>query len=303
MKSYCPIALFVYKRPDKTLKVLEGLQSNSILSKSNLFVFQDGLKSNPTDQELFNHNEVFKIIGSFKGAYSKHIVRHESNLGLAKSLTSGISDLLRNHESVIILEDDIVPSMFFLEYMNLSLFLYKDNPKVGSVSAYSYPVKNNNLPSFFFLNLTSSWGWGTWSRAWNQYNPDGKHLRDLVISESNIGQFNFNNTFDFMSMLEDCINGKNDSWGVRWYASCYLSGLLTLYPKFSLVNNIGHDNSGTHCGNTSRYEVVLDRSNDLTQLPVEAKLSLKAKKKIEDYFTFNEKDSLINRFKIKIGLK
>jgi len=49
-------------------------------------------------------------------------------------------------------------------------------------------------------------------------------------------------------MLRDQIAGRNDSWAVRWHASCFLAGRLTLYPGKSLVSNVGLDGSGEHCG-------------------------------------------------------
>ena len=63
--------------------------------------------------------------------------------------------------------------------------------------------------------------------------------------------------YPFTRMLSNQIKGKNNSWAVRWHASCFLANMLTLYPGKSLVNNIGVDGSGTHCAPTDDFSQIL----------------------------------------------
>jgi hypothetical protein len=69
--------------------------------------------------------------------------------------------------------------------------------------------------------------------------------------------FTFRGSASYLNMLEEQIEGKNDSWAIRWYASAFLAGMFTLYPGRSLVQNIGLDASGTHCERSSKYDTEL----------------------------------------------
>lgn len=51
------------------------------------------------------------------------------------------------------------------------------------------------------------------------------------------------------------MNGKVDSWAIRWYLSVFLSNGVALYPPQSLVKNIGLD-SGTHGSRILRWTLA-----------------------------------------------
>jgi hypothetical protein len=78
------------------------------------------------------------------------------------------------------------------------------------------------------------------------YDSDGGKLLAEIRAGGLEGAFDFEGNASFLQMLEDQIAGKNDSWAVRWHASCFLRDLLVLYPGRALARNIGHDGSGTH---------------------------------------------------------
>ena len=109
------------------------------------------------------------------------------------------------------------------------------------------------MPSTFFLKGADCWGWATWKRGWDLFEYDGKKLLKALIQKKLIYQFNYNNTFDFERMLKNQIEGKNDSWAIRWYASALINNKLTLYPGKSLIQNIGLDNSGVHSKNDAHF--------------------------------------------------
>ena len=131
--------------------------------------------------------------------------------------------------------------------MNSGLNIYKRDKNVASIHGYIYPIKDikkkikNNT---FFLKGADCWGWATWSRAWNTFEKDGKKLSSKLIKENKIKEFNFNDYYNYYQMLKDQIDKKNDSWAIRWYASCFLKKMYTLYPSKSFVQNIGIDRYG-----------------------------------------------------------
>jgi hypothetical protein len=155
----------------------------------------------------------------------------------------------------------------FLHYMNDALDLYANDENVASIHGYCYPV-NGVLPETFFLRGADCWGWATWRRAWQHFRPDGSTLLAELESRGLVYEFDMDSQYGFTQMLRDQIAGRNNSWAIRWHASCFLDGRLTLYPGRSLVHNIGNDGSGTHSKHTNIYEQTLSNVPiALTRLP------------------------------------
>lgn len=239
-----PIALFVYNRPGHLKKTVDALRKNILAGESELYVFSDAPKDKKTLDSVLQVREYAKTISGF---LKVTIIERDSNLGLAGSIIKGVSELTAQYGRVIVLEDDLVTSPFFLNFMNDGLSAYKDEDGVISICGYMYPVNKMYADSFFF-RIPDSWGWATWKRGWDLFEADGKKLYGTLKARKLFRSFNLNGSFDFIKMLQKQIKGKNDSWAVRWYASAFLNGKLSLYPRKSLVMNIGFDGSGRHGG-------------------------------------------------------
>jgi hypothetical protein len=204
------------------------------------------------------------------------------------------------HGRVIVVEDDLVTSPYFLKYMNDGLELYKSVEEVASIHGYIYPVQAD-LPETFFLKGADCWGWATWKRAWQGFNPDGAALLRALETRHLTTEFDFNGSTGYTQMLKDQIAGKNNSWAIRWYASAFLNNQLTLYPGTSLVQNIGHDGSGEHCGKSSSFDVTLrDSPLRLRQLPTIENRA--ARREIEIYLQSLKRPSLKEKILSLLGL-
>ena len=260
-KDTAPIALFVYNRPDHTRCTVEALQKNALAQQSDLFVFSDACKSEAQAEPVNKVREYIRRIDKFK---SVTIVERKTNLGLARSIIEGVTATVEKYGRIIVLEDDMVTSPYFLSYMNEALDRYAGDDRIVSIHGYVYPV-GQPLPEAFFLPGADCWGWATWRRGWACFNSDGQFLLDEMKRRKLINAFDFNGTYPYSKMLEGQIKGTNDSWAVRWYASAFLAGKLTLYPGRSLVHNIGNDNSGTHSVESA------DLNANLTNTPIDLK--------------------------------
>ena len=257
MKNYnndlAPIVLFVYNRPRHTQQTIEALRRNDLAKDSVLYVFADGAKPNASDEQLESIRKTREVVRSISGFKKVHIIESEVNKGLASSIIDGVTRIVNEYGTVIVLEDDIVTSKFFLEYMNSALSVYQDEPRVMHVSGYMYPLKKNNLPETFFYPATSCWGWATWKRAWAFFNPDAKYLYDQIKKRDLLGVLNINTIHGFERQLIDNIEGRLYTLFIKWNASVILEGGYSLYPKYSLVQNVGFDGSGEHCENSSVF--------------------------------------------------
>ena len=250
------MALFAWRRPRHTQRVLEALASSTGAEETDLFVFVDGPRH---DRDTGAVAEVISIAKHAAGFRSVSVQAVPINLGLSRSITGGVTSVLQHSETVIVVEDDVVVSRWFLDYMNSHLELYANEPTVASIHGYVYPHRGE-LPPTFFIAGADCWGWGTWRRAWVQYRADGGALLDELQRRDLMDTFDFGGSAGYSNMLRDQIAGRNDSWAVRWYASALLGGMFTLYPNRSLATNIGSDGSGSHAGVSSAFEVEV--SND-----------------------------------------
>lgn len=244
-----PVALFVYNRPWHTLQTIKALLANAEASTTPLYVFSDAPKNVAASKAVV---EVRLLLHDIAGFSSLSIIERETNFGLARSIIDGVSRVCEEYGRVIVLEDDLVTSPFFLKYMNEGLEKYQDEKRVISIHGYVYPIEQA-VQETFFLKGADCWGWATWKRGWELFEPDGKRLLDELKRRKLTYKFDFDGSYPYTKMLQSQIAGKNDSWAVRWYASAFLMDKLTLYPGRSLVKNIGLDGSGTHCSETDDF--------------------------------------------------
>lgn len=277
--SLAPIALFTYNRLEHLRKTIDGLKGNTPAKDSELFIFSDGPKSKIDTLEVAEVRNFIKTISGFK---SVKIIERSENWGLAKSIIAGVTEIVNQFGKVIVVEDDLVTSPYFLKYMNDGLELYAHNDSVISIHGYVYPVADT-LPETFFIKGADCWGWATWKRGWDIFEPNGHKLLRELESQNLTKEFNFNDSYDYTGMLRGQIAGKNNSWAIRWYASAFLKNKLTLYPGRSLVKNIGNDKSGTHSGSTTIYDTEIS-SSPVTLSEIAIQEDPYARKRFVEYF-------------------
>ena len=279
MDNLAPIVLFTYNRLWHTQQTIASLQKNELASESELFIFLDGAKNDidiPKITELKNYLK--KIIG-FK---TITLIEREINLGLANSIIAGVTEIVNIYGKIIVLEDDLVTSPYFLLYMNEGLNIYENEDDVYTISGYQYNIKN--LPITSFVSFGESYGWATWKRAWGKFETNGNVLMDEMKSKNLLYKFDFNGTYPFARMLQDQIDGKNNSWAIRWCATIFLKNKFMLLPYKSLVQNIGMDESGTHCGETDFfYTTLIDKPIKIKKIKI--KENVRLRKAWELYFS------------------
>lgn len=244
---YAPIALFTYSRADHTKQAVESLLRNSEAKESELFIFSDGPKNESKVSAVKENRDYIYTITGFK---TIHIVEREKNWGLSNSLIAGITDIVNKYGKVIVVEDDLILSRYFLRYMNDALDKYANNEKVSAVSAFQNPT-GTDAPETFFLRYFACWGWGTWKRAWDMFNPDVRDLLRQLRWKKN--DFNIGGAGPFYSHLYCHKVGLVDTWAARFYASSFLADKLVLFPGHSMAIQSGIDGSGTHSGNNDSH--------------------------------------------------
>lgn len=286
-----PIVLFTYNRPRHTRQTIEALQKNQYAAESDLIIYSDGPQNQSVSHGVEETRLYIKTITGFKSII---IVERDINRGLANNIIDGVTTVVNAYERVIVLEDDLLTSPFFLKYMNEALNLYEDEQNVACIHGYIYPVKGD-LPETFFIKGADCWGWATWKRAWDIFEVDGSILLSQLLEEKRESEFDFDGSYPYMKMLRKQIKGKVGSWAIRWYASAFLKNKFTLYPGHSLVYYNGSDGSGTN--STISNEFVTELAPvpiKLVKMPVEE--SILGRRLITHYFRYTMRIEKLKSF-------
>ena len=237
-----PIAVFAYKRAAMLGSTLAQLAANEQASTSDLFIYCDGGKKPEDADKIDATRAVARACAGFK---SVSVIERDSNLGLARSIRTGVTELCNRFGRVIVVEDDFDLSPDFLGFMNAALERYKDEPSVMQVSGHMWDVPLGVTDDALFLSFTTSWGWATWQRAWEHYTED---LTDFDQADADwLKRFDLDGNFAYKRMLDRARKAEVDSWAIYWYYSVFESSGLTVYPRQSMVAHRGfEDEDRTH---------------------------------------------------------
>jgi|ETNmetMinimDraft_33_1059910.scaffolds.fasta_scaffold25675_2 hypothetical protein len=287
-----PLVIFAFNRPKYLEKCLKSLKLNKLSRQTITYFFIDYPK---LEKDFKNYNKVIKIVRETNIFKKKIIIQRKYNYGLKKNILNGIDYVLKKNETIIVLEDDLYLSKYFLDYMNKYLNFFKNSKNIASIHGYCYPIDKKNLNNFFLLRGADCWGWATWRRAWKYYNDDNLMLAKKIKSKNEIDTFNFNNSFNYYEML---FNRSSSIWAINWYASAFIKNMFTLYPKNSYVRNMGNSGLGTHSNKIDkRFDISLCKSFKFEKLVIAEDVN--ARKKFEEFFKYNFKKKYIFLKKIK----
>lgn len=249
-RELAPLVMFVYNRLDSVEQTVENLRKNELADQTDLFIFSDAAKKENQEE---NVKLVREYIHKIDGFNSVHILEAEKNKGLAKSVITGVTEIINERGKVIVVEDDLIAAPQFLSFMNAALDFYESEKRIWSISGYQFPFEmpETYTKTIYAAYRSSSWGWATWKDRWETIDWKIQDYDSYKYNLVKIAKFCRGGT-DLDKMLRYQMKGKIDSWAIRWCYNQYKQDKLTIYPTKSLVNNIGTDGRGTHCDPTSR---------------------------------------------------
>ena len=297
--NLAPIVLFIYNRPQHTLKTLEALMQNELAEKSELFIYCDGPKPNAKKEDLDKIDAVHTIILKKQWCKKVHIIKAEVNKGLANSIVAGVTEIVNRYGKIIVLEDDIVTSKGFLRYMNEALNLYENEPKIMHIGSYlPHTNSHKKLPETFLSRFMSCWGWATWKTSWNKANWNESELYEQIKDPKVRNEFNLEGVLNFHEQLENNIDGSINTWAIKWFASIFLCNGLCLYPSHSFTKNIGFDGTGENCDLLDIKERKGGRDFiKVTKIKIEE--SSLGKRYLKRYYIYGNDSGFEKRFKQK----
>lgn len=287
--------LFTYNRLAHTRQTIDALQANIYAEDTELFVYSDGPKNNEVSESVAAVREYLHSVVGFKRV---EIIERDENWGLARNIIDGVTKIVNQYGKVIVLEDDIVTSRYFLKYMNEALERYKNEPRVMEINGYAPKMKREGLDETYFLCFGDCWGWATWDRAWQYFKRDPEAIKDS-FSKEEIYRFNLDGgaTNFWGQILQNC-SGELYTWAIFWYAAIFKQNGLCLMVRDSLVENCGMDASGEHCSEGSFYDTELSR-RPIHNFPSELREDILARRRLRAFY-HKQEPSLIRRILNKI---
>lgn len=254
-----PLIIFVYARPEHTKKTIESLANNYYADETEVYIYSDAAKNEKAMLQVELVREYIDSLIQRKLFKSLKIIKSESNKGLANSVISGVTEIVGKYGKVIVVEDDLVSAPDFLQYMNKALDYFEMSRRIWSISGYTFKIKfPKDYKWDMYLSFRgASWGWATWKDRWNKVDWEVTDYQDFSKNIKLRQRFNRGGR-DMSNMLDSQMQGKIDSWAIRWCYSQSKLDMLTVYPVISRIRNIGLDGSGTHSGTTSKYDAIIN---------------------------------------------
>ena len=295
MRENAPLVIFVYNRLNETRQMLTAINKNLLVEDTDVFIYADGGK-NENDWECVH--EVRKFVHDFtlrSRFKSTTIVESNKNKGLASSIITGVSEVIKTYGKVIVLEDDLITAKNFLQFMNDCLTFYEKNEKVWSICGSSYNLSSlSDYPyDVFACYRGGSWGWATWADRWEMVDWEVSDYKSFLKDRKRKRLFRRGGQ-DMVQALKRQMEGETDSWAIRWCYQESKENMFTIMPSVSLISNIGWGTRGTHC-DVDRFHIKMGENDfqyELRDVEVDEKLMREFRKyyyrplinRILDYF-------------------
>ncbi len=242
--QFAPVVVFCYNRPDHLKRTVEALAADRLAAQSELIFYSDGPRR---EEDQTAVEAVRAYLATVEGFRSVQVVAAPQNKGLARSVIEGVTETLNRYGKAIVMEDDLLCTPDFLGYMNEALVRFSGNPKVFSVSGYSFGV--GAVASYredtALVFRASSLGWGTWKDRWEKVDWQVSDFKEFLGSPERKDHLKDAGE-DILPMIIKQQRGVINSWAVRWTYHHVKYGGYCLIPVRSKIRTTGDDGSGSN---------------------------------------------------------
>lgn len=261
--SYAPLVLFVYNRADHAEKCLDAINQNRLANKTIFYVFSDGPKNENDREDVEKVRQVLKKFVESNNFKKVIITEATSNKGLANSVISGVSKVIKKYGKVIVLEDDLITSKDYINYMNKALDYYSDDKKIWSIAGFTPNLKclKTYKNDVWFCDRAGSWGWATWEDRWDTIDWSVADYETFKNNAKRVKKFR-DRGYNMPELLQKQMNGQIDSWAIRFCYEQFKQEKVTVNPTISRVYNAGFDGTGTHREIHKKWKVDLYEGNE-----------------------------------------
>ncbi|MDJ0745280.1 MAG: hypothetical protein QNJ32_18230 [Xenococcaceae cyanobacterium MO_167.B27] len=271
-----PLMIVAFTRPDLLQEVIVGVREQTLLPQQ-IIAFVDGARK-PQDEPLIK--QCIELLETLSDIVPIKIVARPENMGRSPkgnlNVILGLHEVLSEYDSLVYLEDDIVPNPCFYDRMCRLLEAYRDRKEIFSISAYGSFIEEFEQPEsdFILSKRVFSWGYGLWSDRWHDINLVNQlPPYNLFGSFANIPlTVETKKTMTYQFWLEK--NLKTD-WVIAVTLGALYYNKIHLIPKTSFVKNIGFGHSESRNYNKGKDSVWVNARHDPSAYPNSLPSSLK----------------------------
>lgn len=278
-----PIMMTTYRRLDHVKRTLEALAANTLAAESDLFITSDG----PLDPHRDEVMAVREHLATVSGFRSVTLFARDQNDRLENWRVR--RRLLEQHGRLVYLEEDCVTAPGFLAFINAGLERYQDDPTVFSISGYLPPLPGipSDPPRLLRLGRFNSWGYGIFARSEQMVRcqPEAGEYNRLLDDPAFRRRVNHTVGLPWFGMFRKVCLGEMLAFDVMANLEVLKRQLSVIHPSRSLVDNIGIDGSGEHCGEGERFQVQLEKGLDHDWLNLPEDSTPAASRGIADFYT------------------
>jgi hypothetical protein len=238
----CPVLFIVFNRVETSQSVFSEIRK---FKPKKLFISADGPRSSH-EFEIEKCLEVRRLVTQIDWDCELYTLFREVNVGCGSAVSSAINWFFKHVDEGIILEDDCLPSDQFFKFCSLALEKYRHRDDVMHIGGVSYhSERDSKFYDYRFSRYGHIWGWATWKRAWIHYDLkitdcDEEIKRNVTKLNSRIQESYWMDIFIKQRDL------PIDTWDYSWQYIIWKMDGYCIYPKFSMVENIGFDAMATH---------------------------------------------------------
>ena len=259
-----PLLLIAWRRPHTLRQVIDAIRP---VAPTCLYVACDGPNSErPGEAE--------------KVAATRAVIEHyidwpcqierlysDVNQGCRLGVSRAITWFFEQVEAGIILEDDCVPHPDFFPYCSALLERYRHDTRVWCISGNNFQNGQwRGDGSYYFSRYNHCWGWASWRRCWQHYDPDlsqWQALRDSGLLETIFEDpLELSYWSGIWQRLLD--SGEPDTWDYQWTFTCISNSGLTALPNRNLVSNVGFGEDAAHTTTVAAPTVANQGLGELT---------------------------------------
>jgi hypothetical protein len=240
-----PVAFIIFNRPDLTEHVFAEIAR---ARPPKLLVVADGPRTEKAG-EAEKCIATRAIIDRVDWKCDVLTNYSDTNLGCGRRPSSGLHWVFEQVEEAIILEDDCVPHPTFFRFCEELLEQYRNDERVMHISGNNFFSQQRMPFSYFFSYYSLAWGWATWRRAFQHYDPEIKLwpvLRNTSWLMDVLGDpravEHWKKIYDLSHASIDNVN----TWDFQWLFATWAHRGLSILPNTNLVSNIGFREDATH---------------------------------------------------------
>ncbi len=233
-----PVLIHLFNRPNMVVDLMQQIRE---AKPKKLYISSDWARDEKLGEaDLVNQSRNLALQQVDWDCEVKTLFQTK-NLGTRYAMMAGITWFFENEEEGIILEEDCLPNQSFFRFCTELLAYHRHDPRIMHITGTNQQFGNKiGTASYYYSNFPSIWGWASWRRVWEKYDPKMELFPEFEAENLAINIFNDPIiTNEILKNLRLTYEDKNMTWDHHLGFAIAINNGLCIVPNINLVSNIG----------------------------------------------------------------